>query len=66
MFKDKGLTLSGGLIECGSQSLIRQLLQDSNRLTFISRHQIKQEEDQGVLVALKFNPEQSSRPIGLT
>ncbi|WP_287421271.1 LysR family transcriptional regulator [Reinekea sp.] len=55
-----------GLIECSSQIVIRQLLLDSNRLTFISRHQIKQEEELGLMTVIDFDLANTDRPIGIT
>ncbi|AJQ96139.1 LysR family transcriptional regulator [Gynuella sunshinyii] len=66
MFEQAGIHIPMGLIECSSQILIRQLLQASDRLTFLSKHQITLEEKQGILATLAYKPDHSSRPIGLT
>lgn len=56
----------GGLIECSSQSLISQLLIDSDRLTFISSHQLEQEQQYGHLSVIPVSLEGATRPIGIT
>ncbi|EAR08615.1 LysR family transcriptional regulator [Reinekea blandensis] len=56
----------GGLIECSSQSLIHQLLHNSNRLTFLSSHQLEQEIQEGRMKALDFSLPGATRPIGIT
>lgn len=55
-----------GLVETSSLVLIRELLMGSDRLTLISRHQIRHEQDLGLLVPLSFPMPQTDRPIGLT
>jgi len=55
-----------GLIECSSQVVIRQLLLASDRLTFISRHQIEQEEELGLMTVIDFDLANTDRPIGIT
>ncbi|MFY0664225.1 MAG: LysR family transcriptional regulator [Natronospirillum sp.] len=55
-----------GLVECSSQIVIRELLTGSNRLTFISSHQIQHEQQEGILAVLDTNLPLARRPIGLT
>lgn len=53
-------------VESSSLVLLRGLLLDSDRLTLISAHQIRHEEQLGVLAPLPFKPPVPARPIGLT
>jgi LysR family transcriptional regulator, regulator for genes of the gallate degradation pathway len=46
--------------------LVRGLLLEGEYITIISRHQVRHELDQGILVALPLPLEGNSRPIGLT
>lgn len=55
-----------GLIETSSHIMTRELLLKSNRLTFISRHQIETETDQGLLKILPIDLGNTNRPIGIT
>ncbi|WP_409524876.1 LysR family transcriptional regulator [Nitrincola sp. MINF-07-Sa-05] len=55
-----------GLVECSSQVVIRELLTGSDRLTFISSHQIQHEQQQGILAVLDTELPATRRPIGLT
>ena len=65
-FRDvEGLNLSG-VIEASSLILIRELLIGSNRLTFISAHQVRHEQSLGLLAVLNVDMPRVSRPIGLT
>ncbi|MCA8907324.1 MAG: LysR family transcriptional regulator [Rhodospirillaceae bacterium] len=53
-------------VESSSLVLIRGLLMESDHLTLISAHQIRQEERGGVLAPLPFDMSATSRPIGIT
>lgn len=55
-----------GLVECSSQVVIRELLLGSDRLTFISSHQIEHEQKEGILTVLDTELERPARPIGIT
>ncbi len=55
-----------GIIESSSLVLVRGLLLNSDRLTLISRHQIRHEEDVGLLTHLDVDLGPTERPIGLT
>ncbi len=55
-----------GMVECSSQIVIRELLTDSDRLTFISSHQIQHEQEEGILTVLDTDLPVTERPIGLT
>lgn len=55
-----------GLVETSSQILVRGLLLGSDRLTFISAHQIRHEHELGLLVVLPVDLAGTERPIGLT
>lgn len=65
-WQQAGLDAPEGLVETGSQVLIRSLLADSDRLTMISRHQIQYELNTGLLVSIPFDLKEASRPIGIT
>ncbi|MEM7443750.1 MAG: LysR family transcriptional regulator [Pseudomonadota bacterium] len=54
------------IIETSSLVLVRGLLVNSDRLTLISRHQIRFEEETGLLTRLDANIGSAQRPIGLT
>jgi LysR family transcriptional regulator of gallate degradation len=54
------------VIETSSLILIRGLLVGSDRLTIMSAHQMRHEEDQGVLQRLDFAMRATSRNIGIT
>ncbi|GAB4349075.1 MAG: LysR family transcriptional regulator [Gammaproteobacteria bacterium] len=53
-------------IESSSLVLIRGLLLESDRLTLISTHQIRHEQQLGLLAPLPVAMEENERPIGLT
>ncbi|MHA7879607.1 MAG: LysR family transcriptional regulator [Saccharospirillum sp.] len=55
-----------GLVECSSQVVIRELLLGSDRLTFISSHQIEHEQKEGILTVLDTQLDRPARPIGVT
>ena len=54
------------LVEASSLVLIRGLLMDSDRITILSTHQTRHEQEQGLLVQLPFDLGDTRRPIGLT
>ena len=54
------------LIETGSMILMRQLLQQSDHIGFISRLQAAAEVDLGLMVPLRTELHETRRPIGLT
>ena len=54
------------VIESSSLVMIRGLLSGSNRLTIISKHQIRHETDQELLQYIDFDTTNTSRPIGIT
>lgn len=54
------------IIEASSLVLVRGLLLNSDRLTLISRHQIRHEEETGLLACLDIDLGPTQRPIGLT
>lgn len=61
-----GRTAPDCSVETSSLVLIRGLLLGSDRLTMISAHQIRHEEETGVLAPLRFDLSSTSRPIGIT
>ncbi len=62
----QGRTAVGGLVESSSIVLIISLLLESDRLTLISRQQIRREEAQGLVTTLPYDMSSTLRPIGLT
>lgn len=66
LFSKCQLPLPSSLIEASSLVLIRGLLLDSNRITILSAHQTRHEQEQGLLVQLPFELGDTRRPIGLT
>jgi LysR family transcriptional regulator of gallate degradation len=63
---DHGLTVPPHVIETSSLVMLRALLLESDRVTILSRHQIRFEEQTGLLAALPFELRGTARPIGLT
>jgi LysR family transcriptional regulator of gallate degradation len=63
---DQGLTVPPHVIETSSLVMLRGLLLESDRVTILSRHQIRFEEQTGLLAALPFELRGTGRPIGLT
>lgn len=61
-----GLTVPPHVIETSSLVMLRGLLLESDRVTVLSRHQIRFEEQAGLLAALPFQLRSTGRPIGLT
>lgn len=66
LFQGWGAPPTAGLVESSSLVLIRGLLLGSDRLTLISQHQIRREQELGLLTPLPFPIPDSARPIGLT
>ena len=63
---EHGLTVPPHMIETSSLVMLRGLLLESDRITILSRHQIRFEEQTGLLAALPFELSGTGRPIGLT
>ena len=66
LFAKHKLGLPAGLVESGSLVLIRGLLKTSNRLTLISTHQIRVEQEMGLLTRLSYDLGDTRRDIGVT
>lgn len=66
LFATAGMPVPAGLIEASSLILIRGLLIESNRLTMVSAHQVAVEVRHGLLTILRFDLENTQRPIGTT
>ena len=66
IFTRARVPLPTSVIESSSLILVRGLLQESDRLTIISAHQVLQEQKLGLLVSLPFDMRHTRRPIGLT
>ncbi len=62
----QGKSCAGGLLESSSIVLIISLLLESDRLTLISRQQIRREQAQGLVTTLPYDMSNTRRPIGLT
>jgi DNA-binding transcriptional LysR family regulator len=62
----QGRSTAGGLVESSSIVLIISLLLESNRLTLISRQQIRREQAQGLVTTLPYDMSSTRRTIGLT
>ncbi|MDX1403670.1 MAG: LysR family transcriptional regulator [Woeseiaceae bacterium] len=63
---DRGLDVPPHVIETSSLVMLRGLLLESDRVTVLSRHQVRFEEQTGLLAALSFELSGMDRPIGLT
>jgi DNA-binding transcriptional LysR family regulator len=61
----QGRSTAGGLVESSSIVLIISLLLESERLTLISRQQIRREQIQGLVTTLPYDMSSTLRPIGL-
>ena len=66
VFTEQNPDVLRGVVECSSQIVIRELLIESDRLTFISSHQIQHEQREGILTVLDTDLPPTERPIGLT
>ena len=66
LFDDNDCPMPCNMVESSSLILIRGLLLESDRLTLISTHQIRHEQQLGLLVPLKFSLAHTARSIGLT
>jgi len=66
LFTEQNPEVLRGVVECSSQIVIRELLTESDRLTFISSHQIQHEQQEGILTVLDTDLPPTERPIGLT
>lgn len=62
----RGLQLPAHVIETSSLVMLRGLLLESDRVTILSRHQIRFEEQAGLLATLPFELGGTERPIGMT
>ena len=63
---DCGLSVPPHVIETSSLVMLRGLLLESDRVTVLSRHQVRFEEQTGLLAALSFDLSGTDRPIGIT
>lgn len=63
---ERGLQLPLHVIETSSLSMLRGLLLESDRVTILSRHQIRFEEQAGLLATLPFQLSGTERPVGIT
>ena len=63
---ERGLAVPPHVIETSSLVTLRGLLLESDRVTILSRHQIRFEEQTGLLAALHFKLAGTERAIGIT
>ena len=66
LFESRGLKVPDAPVVCGSVQTIRGLLAQSEFLTLLSPHQVRDEVASGALVAIGDPIEETRRPIGLT
>jgi DNA-binding transcriptional LysR family regulator len=66
LFTSAGRNPPDRLIESGSLLLMRELLNESDHLGCLSRHQSQRECDHGLLAPLSYPTDHLIRPIGLT
>lgn len=66
LFRGKDREPPKGLVESGSLVLVRGLLLQSDRLTLISSHQVRLEQELGLLSILPYDLPDTSRAIGIT
>ena len=62
----RGLAAPSHVIETSSLVMLRGLLLESDRITVVSRHQVRFEEQLGLLATLPFDVGRTDRPIGIT
>jgi len=62
----RGLAAPSHVIETSSLVMLRGLLLESDRITVVSRHQVRFEEQAGLLATLPFDVGRTDRPIGIT
>ncbi len=65
IFEGGGYVPATGVIETGSMLMVRGLLAASDRLSVLSRRQVRVEEQAGLLVSLDFHPPGMAREIAL-
>lgn len=66
LFREAGIEPPKKIVESNSHILIRTLLTNSDRITMISEHQVKQELESGMLTIIPFKVHHACRPIGIT
>jgi len=66
LLEKEGLNFSNHYVETSSISNIRGLLLESDRLAFLSKHQVYYERKYGLLVELPLELKDTYRPIGIT
>lgn len=63
---DRGLAVPPHVVETSSLVMLRGLLLESDRITVVSRHQVRFEIQTGLLAGLPFDVGRTGRPIGIT
>lgn len=66
LFTEHNLPAPKRLVETSSQTLIRELLCGSDRLTLLSTHQVHQELAQNILSVIPYDLNHTKRHIGIT
>lgn len=65
-FRTRALAEPKRLLEVSSHGSLRSFLTGSDRIAFVSRRQVRYEEESGLLKVLPINLPDTARPIGLT
>ena len=66
MFMAAGIEVPQSLVETGSMVLLADLVEKSDHLGFVSRKQVARDIAQGRLARVRYTPQDTLRPIGLT
>lgn len=61
-----GLEVPPHVVESSSMTMVRGLLLESDRVTVLSRHQVRYEQEAGMLAVLPFEIPDTERPLGIT
>lgn len=64
--EDNGVEIPPHVVESSSLTIVRGLLMESDRVTVLSRHQVRYEAECGMLAVLPFNIADADRPLGIT
>lgn len=66
LFEGYAQSRRGGLVECSSQVVLREILAGSDRLALVPAHQVRREVEIGVLTLLDAALPPMSQPVGIT
>lgn len=64
--EENGVSVPPHVVESSSLTIVRGLLMESDRVTVLSRHQVRYEDEVGMLSVLPFEIADTERPLGIT